>query len=99
MSKKSHFVCMSVALATPIIAGACAGPERIVTKEVMVPVIQKPVAPDWLMTGYKPDAMPEFVEPGDPRASSALTPEGEKALRILITDMVGREEAWREWAN
>lgn len=114
MPKRSRFVCMKpcsrrreygagLVRAVPIFwaalaLAACAGPERVVTKEVLVPVIQKPVAPDWLMVPYKPASLPEFVEPGDPRASSALTPEGEKALRILITDMIGRDEAWREWA-
>ena len=78
---------------------ACAGPERIVTKEVMVPVPTKSEAPDWLMAGYRPEAIPEFVAPDDPRASSALTPEGEKALRLIIIDLTGRDDAWREWAR
>ena len=78
---------------------ACAGSDRIVTKEVMVPVAVKAEAPDWLSSGYKPEAIPEFVAPNDPRASSALTPDGEKALRLIIIDLIGRDQAWREWAK
>jgi hypothetical protein len=86
-----------LALTIPLLA-ACAGPERIVTKEVMVPVYVKAPAPDWLMVGYRPEALPEFVSPSDPRASSALTPEGEKALRLILIDVTGRDDAWRAWA-
>lgn len=96
---RSFFMRAALVFCAALALSACAPQERIVTKEVLVPVIQKPVAPDWLLAGYKPDSLPEFVEPDDPRASSALTPEGEKALRILITDMIGRDEAWREYAK
>jgi len=89
---------LAVALTLPLMA-ACAGPERIVTKEVMIPVPTKDEAPDWLMAGYRPEALPEFVAPDDPRASSALTPEGEKALRLIIIDLTGRDDAWRNWAR
>ena len=94
MLKKLAFVNMMV-----LALAACAGPERIVTKEVMIPVAVKAEAPDWLASGYKPEAIPEFVAPNDPRASSALTPEGEKALRLIILDLIGRDQAWREWAK
>jgi hypothetical protein len=82
-----------------MLLSGCAGQERIVTKEVTVPVAVKAEAPDWLASGYKPEALPEFVAPNDPRASSALTPEGEKALRLIIIDLTGRDRAWREWAK
>lgn len=98
MFRNRRFFDISVIMAALALAG-CAGPERIVTKEVKVPVPVKAEAPDWLMAGYKPDAMPEFVEPGDPRASSALTPEGEKALRLIILDLTSRDQAWQEWAR
>ena len=90
MSKKSRFVNMSAALIFGLALAACAGPERIVTKEVLVPVPTKAEAPDWLASEYAPS---------DPRASSALTPEGEKALRLIIMDLTGRNRAWREWAR
>jgi len=81
-----------------LLAG-CAGQDRIVTKEVMVPVAVKAEAPDWLAAGYKVELVPKFVSPNDPSASSALTPEGERALRLLIVDLLGRDNAWREWAK
>lgn len=98
MFGKRLFFDISVIAGALFLAG-CATQERIVTKEVMVPVPTKPEAPDWLMAGYKPEAIPEFVSPSDPRASSALTPEGEKALRLIIIDLTGRDDAWREWAR
>ena len=82
-----------------MLLSGCAGQERIVTKEVTVPVAVKAEAPDWLAAGYKPEALPEFVAPNDPSASSALTPDGEKALRLIILDLTGRDRAWREWAK
>lgn len=82
-----------------IFLASCAGPERIVTKEVLVPVPTKPEAPDWLMAGYKPESLPVFLEPGDPTVSSCLAPSGEKALRLILTDLPGRDQAWREWAR
>jgi ABC-type thiamine transport system substrate-binding protein len=82
-----------------IFLAGCATQERIVTKEVMVPVYVKAPAPDWLMAGYRPDSVPVFSEPGkDPNASSCIAPTDEKALRLLIIDMKGRDEAWRAWA-
>jgi hypothetical protein len=82
-----------------MLLSGCAGQERIVPKEPMIPISVKAKAPDWLAAGYKPEALPEFVAPNDPRASSALTPEGEKALRLIIIDLIGRDQAWREWAK
>jgi hypothetical protein len=70
-----------------------------VTKEVLVPVPTKAAPPDWLMVDYKPDDIPEFVSPSDPKASSALTSEGERALRLIITDLQARLAEWRAWAN
>ena len=92
--KKHYLSIMLVASLT-----ACAGQEPIVPKEPMIPVLAKAEAPDWLAAGYKPEALPKFVSPSDPRASSALTPEGEKALRLIILDLIGRDRAWQEWAK
>jgi hypothetical protein len=89
---------MSAALALTL--AACAPQERIVTKEVLVPVYQKTPAPDWLMAGYKPDTLPLFTKPGDdPEATSCIAPSSEKALRLIITDMAARDEQWRVWAK
>jgi hypothetical protein len=51
------------------------------------------------MVDYKPEALPEFVSPADPAASSALTADGERALRLIILDLQSRLAAWREWAR
>lgn len=89
----------ALALCGMIFLAACAGPERIVTKEVLVPVPTKPEAPDWLMVGYKPDALPVWIPPSDPTATSCLAPPGEKALRLIILDQSNRDEQWIEWAK
>jgi hypothetical protein len=90
-----------ITLAAMILFGlpGCVAQERIVTKEVLVPVPTKAAPPDWLMVDYKPDDIPEFVSPSDPKASSALTSEGERALRLIITDLQARLAEWRAWAN
>jgi hypothetical protein len=89
--------CLPVAFA--ILLAGCTTQERIVTRDVMIPVPAKPAAPDWLMVDYKPEALPEFVSPADPAASSALTADGERALRLIILDLQSRLAAWREWAR
>ena len=90
MFKKLAFVNMMV-----LALAACAGPERIVTKEAMVPVAVDREVPENLKTPYKPDVLPVWIAPSDPEASSCLAPSGEKALRIILTDLPGRDEQWR----
>ena len=98
-SRRRQYGLIGLVLALPLMA-ACAGPERIVTKEVLIPVPTKAEAPDWLMAGYKPEAIPAFTKPGDdPQATSCMAPSSEKALRLIITDLMGRDEQWREWAR
>lgn len=41
---------------------------------------------------------PQFVAPGDPDATSALTPEGERRLRALVEQLLTGLEAWEAWA-
>lgn len=65
--------------------------------EVPVPVRREP--PAELVAPYRPDSVPAFVEPSDPSASSALTPEGERQMRALLNDLMARDEAWRRWAT
>ena len=83
-----------------LLAGCAQTPEQIVrTVRVEVPVQVKVEAPAELLTPYRPDRLPVFVQPTDPQASSALTADGEKALRAIIEDMAAREAAWRAWAQ
>lgn len=75
-------------------------PVRIVdTVKVEVPVEVRPVPPAELMAPFVPEALPVFVAPTDPAATSALTADGEKKLRLLIFDLWSRVEAWRAWAG
>jgi hypothetical protein len=70
----------------------------IVTKEVDIPVGQ-PLAPpsELKRVPWPPAAFPLFVAPTDPRATSALTVDGEKNLRALMMDREARIDAWEKW--
>lgn len=85
------------------LAGCSADTARSVrvveTVRVEIPVAVRREPPAELLEPYRPGALPGFVSPSDPAASSALTPEGERRLRLLILDLVTRETAWREWAG
>lgn len=89
-----------------VVTAACGGKKvppptvvRIVeTVEVKVPVPVRVDPPVELLAPLRP-ALPVFVEPSDPAASSALTTEGERLLRGLIQDLLNRIEAWRTWAT
>jgi hypothetical protein len=64
--------------------------------EVPVPVKREP--PEWLAEPYRPQRLPEFVPPSDPAATSALTAEGEQALKLLLEGARTRDRAWRAWS-
>jgi hypothetical protein len=64
--------------------------------EVPVPVERRP--PAELLAHAQP-ALPVFVAPSDPAASSALTDEGERLLRALIEELLARIAAWQAWAT
>jgi hypothetical protein len=70
----------------------------IETVEVRVPVPIKVEPPAELLQSLKVP-IPVFVAPSDPLASSALTVEGERLLRALIEDLLGKLKAWEEWAK
>lgn len=93
------YALIALALSFPLMGGSCAGPERIVTKEVLVPVPTKAPAPDWLAAGYKPEALPKWLKPDDPAASSCIARDGEVALQLLLLDLTARDEAWQAWAR
>lgn len=67
--------------------------------EVKIPVITKAIPPVELADPYQPEKLPEFVSPDDPRATSALTAEGERLLKELLLDMKTRIRAWEAWAT
>lgn len=66
--------------------------------EVKVPVAVRREPPPELLVRPMPP-LPLFVAPTDPAASSALTADGERLLRALIEELLGRLEAWRAWAE
>lgn len=72
--------------------------ERVVVQEVKVPVPVKAEPPAELLAAVSP-LLPIFVMPSDPQASSALTVEGERALRGLIEELLQRLAAWKAWAT
>lgn len=94
-----------LALVASLAAAGCAGrrvpPPTVVkiveTVEVKVPVIQARTPPSELLASLRPP-LPSFVSPEDPLASSALTVEGERLLRGMIEELLGRIEAWQAWA-
>ena len=89
---------MLLALALAGCAGAPVAPVvRTVEVKVPVPVRREPL-PE-LMAPYRPAAPLVFVAPGDPKATSALTPEGEKRLRDILEDFLARDRAWQAWAR
>jgi hypothetical protein len=73
-------------------------PPEIRTVEVSVPVPVKVAPPVELLAAVKPP-LPVFVSPADPMATSGLTAEGERMLRGLIEELLGRLEAWKAWAK
>ena len=73
--------------------------ERITeTVEVKVPVPVVRVPPPELLAPLNPP-LPLFVDPTQPDASSALTVDGERLLRALIEELLGRIDAWKTWAQ
>lgn len=88
-------------LVLSLLLAGCASQSPIVRTEyqrVEVPVSVRAVPPADLTA---PVAVPPgliFVSPDDPRASSALTAEGESALAELVNEYVARIAAWHAWA-
>lgn len=82
--------------------GARQAPPTVVTIkepfEVKVPVAVRREPPAELLVRPMPP-LPIFVPPTDPAASSALTADGERLLRALIEELLGRLDAWRAWAE
>lgn len=73
-------------------------PPEIRTIEVKVPVPVKATPPPELLAPVTPP-LPTFISPFDPDATSALTAEGERLLRGLIEELLGKLRAWQAWAE
>jgi hypothetical protein len=89
-----------------LLCAGCAAPSplapiRIVeTVTVEVPVFVRATPPAELVAASvaPSDGLPVFVSPSDPAATSAMTEEGERALRLWILELNARLDAWRRWA-
>lgn len=95
---------MAIRLAVSALAlflSACATQTPVVRTEyqrVEVPVSVRAVAPQALLATIPVPPELKFVSPDDPRASSALTVEGEAALTEWVNEYVARIAAWRAWS-
>lgn len=90
----------SLALAALLPACAAQCPAPVVHTEyqtVSVPVPTRPAPPPELTARI--ESRVQFVAPGMPTASSALTADGETALIELIQEYVARLAAWEAWAQ
>lgn len=89
-------------IAAAVLAGcASPAPDPLVIREpveIRVPVPVRAEPPAELATPYQPAVLPEFVSPAREDAAAALTPEGLARLRVLLRELVTREQAWRAWA-
>ena len=103
--KSSHImVIATVAIllaALPLLTG-CGSTDRpepiIVTKEVSVPVGQFIQPPSILWrTPVDSSELPQWLAPGDPRATSCVAPDGEAKIRTLGNDREGRLDGWEQW--
>lgn len=82
------------------ITGCCPpAPAPIIKREVVtveVPVQIKTKLPPEIVNGSGVD-LPEFVTPGDPAATSALTAEGERRLKVMLLIFKDLRTAVKQW--
>lgn len=94
---------LSLLMAIPVLAACQSTPPEPITlyetEEVLVEVPVRRQPPASLLEEYVPEELPEFVAPDDPLATSALTPAGERALKLIIFDLTTIIDAWRAWAT
>lgn len=79
------------------LAACC--PDPIVQREMVtveVPVLTKSRLPPAIVDGVEV-ALPEFIAPCDPVATSALTEEGERRLKTMLLTIMNLRTAVREW--
>ena len=88
----------AIAVLALALAGCCTAEPRVEIQRVEVPVQVRPSPPTDLKAVYVPDRLPVFVPANHPDASSALTPDGETSLRLILHDLLTRDRAWRLWA-
>ena len=82
-------------LVVVLLLAGCASVSRE-TDEVKVPVPVKAMPPAELTVPLA-TRPPVFVAPADPKATSALTAEGERTLKVLLLELLTRVRAWEAW--
>lgn len=80
-----------------LLLAGCAARERIVYRDVALPVPGCPAAPAEIAAPVA-YALPRFIAPGAPAATSALDVSGEKLLREMLSDLHVRVEICRAFA-
>lgn len=67
--------------------------------QVNVPVPVRVLPPAELTNPPAPTALPQWVAPSNPAATSCLTAEGEQVLKGLVADSADRTKALKAWAE
>lgn len=98
-----HWICASFFVF--VLVGCNSNPSRdaiceVQIVEVKVPVLVAMKAPPELMAPLVfEDGLPAWLEPSDHSASSALSDDGEKRLRLMLLDLLLRLDAWQKSAE
>jgi len=82
------------ALCAMLLLAGCAD-----TQIVKVPVPVKAAVPKPLAEPFKPTAIPHFISPSDPSATSCLAPSGERDLKSLLLESTARIDALEAWGG
>ncbi|MDF1625683.1 MAG: hypothetical protein P1U84_05300 [Parvibaculaceae bacterium] len=95
---KAAFYLIVIVTCLVLMTGCETPAGRVQIQEVYIPVPAAREVPAVLLEPVSADR-PHFVSPADPAATSALTAEGERALKGLLLALQGRIEAWKAWAT
>lgn len=100
MMLRSLLVLALVGLIAASCGCASTGGQPIPVPEIVkVPVAVARTPPPELLAPIDATALPVFVAPTDPKATSGLTAEGERDLKLLLLDLKTRLQAWAKWAT
>lgn len=87
----------NVAMICCLLLPGCAFLEK--PREVRVPVYTHAAPPTELLAPLEIANAQVFISPTDPQATSALTLDGERAIKHLLLQLLTRIRAWETWAN
>jgi len=91
---------VSIILSAVLISGCFQGDPMIIKEpvELKVPVQVKPDPPEELIKPFV-FTMPVFYYPDEKGVTSALKRDDEINIKIMINELIGRDNAWRAWAT